>query len=116
VDTHQEKLYVHDLGAGSIQEYRSPIPGRFLRTPAVSSDGSRVIVQVQQSGAWLLDLKDGGMSVLADASGEAFAWAPGGRTVAFHSRRDGQWGIWLLRSPCDDTHPDVKVDPCATRQ
>jgi Tol biopolymer transport system component len=57
--------------------------------------------------------------VLADPSAEEFAWAPDGRTVAFHSRRDGQWGIWLMASPqvaepcganlpCDDTPPTLK--------
>jgi Tol biopolymer transport system component len=118
--THEEKVYVHDLAVGSIQEFRSPIPGRLVRTPAVSPDGTRVIVQVALSGAWLLDLSDGQMSrVLADPSAEEFAWAPDGRTVAFHSRRDGQWGIWLMASPqvaepcganlpCDDTPPTLK--------
>jgi Tol biopolymer transport system component len=88
---------VHDLAAGSIREYRSPIPGRLLRSPAVSPDGLRVVVQVAQSGVWLLHLSDGQMrSVLADPSADAFAWASDGRSVAFHSRRDGQWGIWFI--------------------
>ena len=39
---------------------------------------------------------DGSMRcVLTDPSAEEFAWAPDGRRVAFHSRRDGQWGIYV---------------------
>jgi Tol biopolymer transport system component len=34
--------------------------------------------------------------VLTDPTAEEFAWAPDGRRVAFHSRRDGQWGIFIL--------------------
>jgi Tol biopolymer transport system component len=37
-------------------------------------------------------------SVLADATAEEFAWSPDGARVAFHSRRDGQWGIWIMAS------------------
>ena len=33
--------------------------------------------------------------VLTDPTAEEFAWAPDGR-IAFHSRRDGQWAIYLL--------------------
>ena len=42
-------------------------------------------------------LADGSMQrVLTDPTAEEFAWAPDGRRVAFHSRRDGQWGIYVL--------------------
>jgi Tol biopolymer transport system component len=27
---------------------------------------------------------------------EEFAWSPDGARVAFHSRRDGQWRIYVL--------------------
>jgi Tol biopolymer transport system component len=53
--------------------------------------------QVSGSGAWLLNLRDESMlCVLTDPTAEEFAWAPDGRHVAFHSRRDGQWGIWIM--------------------
>ena len=95
--SHESQLAVRDLSTGAEQTYRSPVPGRLIRTPAVSPDGDHVIFQVSGNGAWLLDLRDGSMRcVLSDPSAEEFAWAPDGRRVAFHSQRDGQWGVWIM--------------------
>ncbi len=33
--------------------------------------------------------------VLIDPSVEECAWSPDGRRIAFHSRRDGRWGIYV---------------------
>jgi len=94
--SHEDRLFVHDLAAGRSRQYASPIPGRLVRTPAVSPDGQRVIFQVARHGAWLLDLSNGSMRVvLTDPTAEEFAWSPDGRRVAFHSKRDGGWGIWF---------------------
>jgi hypothetical protein len=94
--SHEDRLYIRDLETGAERALESPIKGRQVRTPAVSPDGKRVIFQVVHSGAWLLDLRHGTMTqVLDDPTAEEFAWAPNGG-VAFHSRRDGQWGIWLM--------------------
>jgi Tol biopolymer transport system component len=95
--THESQLSILDLPTGAERHYRSPVPHRLVRTAAVSPDGSHVMFQVTASGAWLLDLRDGSMRcVLTDPSAEEFAWSPDGRRVAFHSRRDGQWGIWIM--------------------
>ena len=88
---------VVDVDNGRWRRFRSPIAGSAVRTPAVSPDGTQVIFQVAQIGAWLLDLETGSMrQVLDDWSAEEFAWSPDGRRVAFHSRRAGEWEIWIM--------------------
>jgi hypothetical protein len=95
--SHEDTLIVRDLQTGDATLYRTPVKGQLVRTPAVSPDGTRIIFQVLGHGAWLLDVADGSMRrVLADPTAEEFAWAPDGRRVAFHSRRNGQWGIYVL--------------------
>jgi len=95
--THEDKVIVLDLPTGEVKQFDSPVKGRAVRTPAVSPDGSAIIFQVLRRGVWLLTLADGSMRlVLEDPTAEEFAWSPDGRQVAFHSRRDGQWGIYLL--------------------
>jgi len=95
--SHESQLTIRDLESGGERSYRSPVPGRLVRTPAVSPDGSHVVFQVSGSGVWLLDLNDGSTRcVLTDPTTEEFAWSPDGTRVAFHSRRDGQWGIWIM--------------------
>jgi Tol biopolymer transport system component len=45
----------------------------------------------------MLDVGSGGMEcILSDPTAEEFAWAPDGRRIAFHSRRDGEWGVFVL--------------------
>ncbi len=93
----EDALIVRDLGTGRAETFRTPVPGRRVRTPAVSPDGSRIVFQVRDDGAWVLDVASGTPSrVLADASAEEFAWSPDGRRVAYHSLQGGEWGIWLL--------------------
>jgi WD40-like Beta Propeller Repeat len=95
--THEDQIVILDVETGQSRQFVSPIKGRLVRTPAVSPDGSKVIFQLFRQGAWILDLADGSMRcVLTDPTAEEFAWAPDGRRVAFHSRRDGQWGIFIL--------------------
>jgi len=98
--THEDRLTVLNLADGHSRTFRSPLPGRLIRTPAVSPDGRHVIFQVSRHGAWLVDLSDGSMRcVLTDPTAEEFAWSPDGRRVAFHSRRDGTWGVWIMATP-----------------
>jgi cytoskeletal protein RodZ len=93
----EDALVVQDLQSNQAREYRSPIAGRSLRTPAVSPDGRRIIFQVSRDGAWLLDVPTGKMRrVLDDPTAEEYAWAPDGHRVAFHSKRSGGWGVWVM--------------------
>jgi len=95
--SHEDTLVVMDVQTGEATRYRTPVKGQLVRTPAVSPDGTKIIFQVFRHGAWLLDRTDDSMrQVLTDPTAEEFAWAPDGRRVAFHSRRDGQWSIYVL--------------------
>ncbi len=98
--SHEDELILFELATGRTARYHSPVKGRLLRTPAVSPDGRLIIFQVFRDGAWLLNLDDESMRrVLDDASAEEFTWAPDGNRVAFHSRRRGDWGLWVMATP-----------------
>jgi hypothetical protein len=93
----ETRLVVLNLATGKRETFDSPVPGKLVRTPAVSPDGARIIFQVFREGVWLLDLTTGSMRrVLSDASAEEFTWSPDGDRVAFHSRRNGQWSVWVM--------------------
>ena len=101
--SHEDRLIVHDLGTGATREFQSPEPGRLVRTPTVSPDGTRVIYQVYRDGVWILDLGDGSARrVLEDPTAEEFAWDPQGRRVAFHSRQGGGWSIFIMASAASE--------------
>jgi len=96
---HDDELVIVDLSSGRERVIGSPVKGRLVRTPAVSPDGTRVIFQVLREGAWLLTLADGSLQhVITDPTADGVAWAPDARHVAFHSRRDRAWGIYVIAS------------------
>ncbi len=98
--SHEDGLTIHDLDSGESRRFASPLPGRLVRTPAVSPDGRWIVFQVFRDGAWLLDLDRGFMQrVMQDPSAEEFTWSPDGRRVAFHSRRSGGWCLWTMSAP-----------------
>jgi hypothetical protein len=98
--THDDRLLVIDRSGGVERVYPSPVKGTPMRTPAVSPDASRVVFQVQRKGTWLLNLQTGTMrKVMADPSAEAYTWSPDGRRVAYYSRADEKWGVWVMGDP-----------------
>ena len=98
--SHEDRLVVLDITTRRARVFPSPKRGQLVRTPAVSPDGTRIIFQVHKHGVWLLDLTNGSMRrVLDDTSAEEFAWDPRGEHVAYHSRRDGQWRLWMMTAP-----------------
>jgi Tol biopolymer transport system component len=98
--SHEESLYVVDLNTHARQRFDAPVRGRMVRTPAVSPEGRRIVFQVYGDGVWMLELDTGSMRrILDDATAEEFTWDSRGARVAYHSRRDGHWRIWITAPP-----------------
>ncbi len=95
--SRERQLVIADLSTGTATAIGSPVPGRLVRTPAVSPDGTHVIFQVHGDGAWMLDVtRQRVRKVLTDRSAEEFVWSPDGRHIAYHAMRNGAWAVWTM--------------------
>ncbi len=92
-------LVVVDTDDDTTRSFRLPDDaGRIVGVPAVSPDNRRVVFAVDAEGAWLVSLADGAMTqIIAERDVDAFAWAPGGRQIAFRTGRDGQWKVRIVK-------------------
>jgi Tol biopolymer transport system component len=89
-------IVVLDAESGKPTTYATPKPGRTAGAPAISPDGKWAIFPVTGDGAWLLDLSDGASRrVLSDPTAGDFTWSPDGSRVAYYSRRDAEWNVWV---------------------
>ncbi len=99
--THEDRLAVLNLADGHTRTFRSPLPGR------LDADACGVARWTTRHLPGFAPRRLAGGSVgridarcvLTDPTAEEFAWSPDGRRVAFHSRRDGTWGVWIMATP-----------------
>ena len=104
--SHEASLYIMDLASGAQERFDSPVRGEMVRTPAVSPEGRRIVFQVHGDGVSILELDDRSMRrILDDPTAEEFTWDSRGARVAYHSRRDGRWRIWITAPPPSDATP-----------
>jgi Tol biopolymer transport system component len=93
-----DRLVVLDTSTRALRAFRVPADGgRIAGTPAVSPDGVRVVFAVAGDGVWIAALDGRMQRVISEGDVDAFAWAPGGRQIAFRTARDGQWKLQIVR-------------------
>ncbi len=94
----EDRLVVLDVISGGKTDVPLPPGARpVIGTPAVSPDGGRIGFAVAD-GVWVASLADRRIEkLISEPDVDAFAWAPGGRQIAFRSSRDGQWKLYIVQ-------------------
>ena len=95
--THEDRLFVADLMTGATRDTphrsRERSCGRRRCRLTAGISFSRSGAAAPGCSTWRTDRCAACWRIRLP---EEFAWSPDGRRIAFHRRRDGQWGIWLL--------------------
>jgi Tol biopolymer transport system component len=86
-----------ELGSGgSVVKYPSPVEGHTVGLPVAAPDGRRIAFQVNGDGVWIIDVQTQEMKrIVQDASVDDLVWDSRGRRLAYHSRRNQDWRLWI---------------------
>jgi hypothetical protein len=83
-------------GGGSTVNYSSPVEGRTVGLPVAAPDGRRIAFRVDGEGIWIIDLQTREMTrIIEDASVDDLVWDSAGHRLAYHSRRNQDWRLWI---------------------
>ena len=98
--SHENQIVVLDIETGSSGEL--PVAARQPAPPDTGRLARRQSHRLSGVPRWRLAIGSADARHAADyrrSTAEEFAWNPQGTRVAYHSRRGGEWRIWVTNAP-----------------